>query len=161
LYLKMDLRDYSVARVWSAGASSVLTEPGKDTNNLAANKAIDCDITTAWVEGVAGPGIDECITIDLGRDTKIYSIGIMPGFTASPEIYSGNNRPKKVRIDFSDGRSMTHVIPDAPNLNYIDVEQEFGGQIQTESIKITILEVYPGSKWDDTCISEITVNYDG
>ena len=40
-------------------------------------------------------------------------------------------------------------------LDYATDFISFGKEIETSYIKITILEVHPGTKYEDTCISEI------
>ena len=59
-----------------------------------------------------------------------------------------------MRVEFSDGESQIIELED----NFIR-EQEISIDKKISSyVKLTILEVYSGSKYDDTCIGSISIN---
>lgn len=131
-------------------ASSVLKSMGK--NNYVPENLLDDKIETAWVEGVDGDGEGEYIKISADSPQKINRIEICNGYGKSEESYNANNRVKTVKIEFSDGKTIEKQLGDLRRVsNYI----EFDEAITTEYVKITILDVYKGSKYPDTCISEI------
>ena len=142
--------------VWNiAEASSVLD----DGNNISysPNNVLDNKTTTTWAEGASGDGIGEWIKISTedGLD-NVENISLINGFSKSSDLYYKNNRVKKASLEFSDGT--TQVIEfkdDVLEKQVIDI-----GNKQTSYIKITILEVYRGSKYQDTCIPIISVNDD-
>ena len=46
-----------------------------------------------------------------------------------------------------------YILKDTMDMQYL----VFPEPIYMSSMKISILEVYKGSKWDDTCISELRI----
>ncbi|MGB4269481.1 MAG: hypothetical protein WBK20_09895 [Spirochaetota bacterium] len=118
--------------------------------------AADNKITTAWCEGVKGDGIGEWIKFDLDmwdphdRIFNIYRVLIVNGVAASKELYYANNRVKKLQLEFSEGQKKIIELRDGV-LDY----QIFVVHTKAEWVRMRILEVYKGKKYDDTCISEV------
>jgi len=142
--------------LWSIEASSYLTD---DPADCSPASAIDGDIGTAWVEGVDGPGIGESLTLNFGIPTEVWNIGLLPGYFASPELLAANNRIKEVQITLSDGTSLTKEFEDSTITMVTRLRSFADDPHVVEWVRLTILEVYPGARWDDTAISELTVNY--
>lgn len=131
---------------------------------------VDSDKATAWVENEEsynkngdGKGIGEWIKIKeikavpytmLSYEIKreLSGLKIINGYAKSEEVYKANNRVKKVKIEFSDGSSITRELEDN-NLDFQNID--FGKSIKTKYVKITILDIYKGDKYNDTAISEI------
>jgi hypothetical protein len=108
---------------------------------------------TPWVEGVPGHGIGEEIRIDTWFPRLWISIGFVS--YDRPELYELNSRPKRLRV-VSDATGEERIVDleDTPNLQPIEVpgEWESAGD---GGIRLIIEEVYPGTRWDDTCINFI------
>jgi len=107
-----------------------------------------------WVEGVTGDGIGEFIEMDYKTtDIKeINGIVISNGFVSvnNPDLFLKNNRVKRILIEGDDGKFRNECeILDTPNLQTIRFP------INISKIKITILDIYKGTTWDDTCINMI------
>ena len=137
------------------------------------NNLLDGDFQTAWVEGVGGDGLGEKIEIEL-EEYPLAAICLLNGYTKNSDTYVANNRIKKIRVereltDFDDPSKMrveTEEI-ELKDLGYVKVDENTLGQIisvvgdygegymRVQKITLTILEVYKGSKYSDTCISEI------
>lgn len=115
----------------------------------------DGNTSTCWAEGASGYGIGEGISFTIatfGRSSitmKIYS-----GYHKSSERYRQNGRPKDTTISV-DGIPQTHTFSDVMSPEEITIGGLDGRAFVT--IGITIDSVYSGSKWSDTCISEIQV----
>jgi hypothetical protein len=111
-----------------------------------------------WVEGVPGQGIGETISVsgfNAGRTphTIIISIGFVD--FNRPYLYEYNSRPSTIRIWLNDSNDFMDVeLNDSPDPQIINLSQE------VDSFKIEILQVYPGTKWEDTCINFIMVASD-
>lgn len=132
-------------------ASSVLTG---DIDPHDASYAVDNNTTTAWIEGVPGTGEGSWLEFKATSLQSVHSISIMSGFCKSESLYYKNSRPKEVTISFSDGSSTTQTLQDQPFAwQTITLENT----VQTESVKITINSTYHGSKYEDTCISEVLI----
>ena len=143
---------------------------------------LDENENTAWC---VGPGTSPYAHIlyglaGLGLFQRVYGIEILPGYTKSDNFFKMNNRPKKILIEVTcaehslwgakeivayskeivlkdersyqkfmfNGKSTSEIIEEYCVKNgFIDY---IGHQLQ-----LTILEVYKGSKYDDTCISGV------
>jgi hypothetical protein len=137
-------------------------------------KATDSDPKTAWVEGRDGQGTGEILLIYMG-DISV-PLEIWAGFGLTEELFYQNNRPKEVNVYVIEALS---VVASQFGGNFKDLvvlgkrkvllEDRNGFQplllpeFQTINSELTlfiaieILSVYPGSLYDDTCISEIRV----
>jgi len=114
---------------------------------------IDQDTYTAWVEAADDDGVGEWIKYSLANPAEVNSVKIFPGYASSEIVYFKNNRVKKVSIEFSDGQTQEFELADLYEMQTIQLP----GAVTTDYIKITILETWPGSKFDDTCIAEIEI----
>lgn len=137
---------------WRISASSIL-QPDS-VISYEPELINDNNRSTAWVEGNPGNGIGEWVMFSLPNNqvTTICEIDIFNGYHKSEDLYYKNNRVKQLRIDFSDGTSTVHDLKEH-NFGYPDTIYAFGKDIRY--VKITILDVYPGNMYQDTCISEV------
>lgn len=148
-----DFHQYAVT------ALSVLSQ----NNGISCNAANvgDYDPSTAWVEGAKGDGIGESITLTLNKPTKLYQIGMIPGYAKSKSLYFANNRIAELKIVVNGSFTITRSLSDdyvrynaysPKGYQFIDL----GGYDQeVKTIQLTITKVYQGTKYDDTGISEI------
>jgi hypothetical protein len=131
---------------------------------------------TSWCENVPGDGIGEYIEITLTKD--VWGLSINNGFTRLPaedwlfdekngssifnekvrddlqgikDYYSQNNRVKKLSISNTAGQIFyTLKLDDQRDL------QTFPGiKLHSGTYRLIIEEVYPGTKWKDTCLGEV------
>jgi hypothetical protein len=126
---------------------------------------------TAWATttGKKTFGINEFITIDItpysetGNEYwkkglyKIQKIGIINGYAKNIDIFKQNNRIKELVLECENGLTrpqfLRYTLEDTIAMQYI----EFDKPIFMNKLKLQILEVYKGSKYDDTCISEVKI----
>lgn len=138
----------------SLTASSSLDPSGSIT--YSPKNVMDGKPETSWTEGVSGHGMGEWIKLEAGQDQVVTGINILAGYAKNDQIYKQNNRVKTLKVECSDGTSKVFTLEDlADYLAY--QELEFDSPVRTKFIKLTIIDVYPGSKYEDTCISEITL----
>ena len=90
----------------SASATSTLVDSA-DTSKYAAQNICDHSMKTAWVEGVDGLGEGESVTLKLSEEASVHGIRIAPGYDKNNATISENAAPVKIRLEFSDGTSMT------------------------------------------------------
>lgn len=83
---------------------------------------------------------------DGARDIELLCLHL--GYTP---YYESNGRPSELEFEFSDGTVLRHSFADENRPFYVKLSEP----ITTNYVKITILGVYPGSKWSDTCITEV------
>lgn len=163
-------------------ASSTLAEAGQDHSPAVLR---DHDMTTAWAEGVDGTGVGETIRISAQGVQKVHGIRLGLGFLKDQGLLERNGRPAALHFAFSDGTELDavfepdlygvemkegvqasyHVTPLAAGYGadrwelaqgYLDYVS-FGQEIETEWIEITITGARAGTKYEDTCISELVV----
>ncbi|MFM2393890.1 MAG: hypothetical protein RLZZ546_1872 [Bacteroidota bacterium] len=146
--------------------------------NYEIKNLIDRDFNTAWAEGKEDSGLGEKIIINL-NDCTINAICLINGYAKNEETFYNNNRIKKARIEFefvkegdlddnyADELSKEFEFVEFADLPYksvnkdnfahlISIVADFGYlSMKMRKITLTILEVYKGKKFNDTCLSEI------
>ncbi len=103
-----------------------------------------------WAEGEPGSGIGGTIHVAFNRSSD--HVMILNGAVdfARLNLYKDNNRAKRVLVRADDGSfAFEHVFEDVVAFHKIPFPSEARG------VTITILEVYRGRRWDDTCITAI------
>ena len=106
---------------------------------------------TPWVEGVPGYGIGESFVIENTWATVYKTLLIMNGYISyeRPFLYKQNGRIKKIRVTgMVSGKEKVLDVLDTPHPQSVDISFI----TEPEDVRITIEEVYPGTKYDDTCI---------
>ena len=119
----------------------------------SADRLIDGDISTAWVEGMSGQGIRESVSVRFDDEYLINGIKINAGYQKNDELYNKNSRPAKIGIAFSDGTYEVHALDDVNSVQDIIFQKP----IYSKSISLIIEDVYSGTKYEDTAISEISI----
>lgn len=142
--------DELMARITEITATSSLSE--YDMTHTPAY-VVDGDLTTGWVEGADGQGIGEIITISFNQETPVNGIFIYAGYQKSDSLFEKNSRPKDIVVSFSDGTGEGFGLHDLNDIQQI----VFSSTKVTTSISIEIRSVYPGSKYEDTVISELVL----
>jgi hypothetical protein len=112
---------------------------------------------TAWVEGVAGPGVGEWIELSFPGTIEVHTIAIDVGYDRDADIFAKNNRIKQVTLVFSNGEQVELDFADQRGMQTIPLVRAPGPNITATSVRVVIDEVYPGSKYDDTCLAEIEI----
>jgi len=135
-------------------ASSSSVRLAVQSNTYYPSNAIDGKRSTAWIEGVDGPGIGEWIRFDFDREINIHRILIEPGYFKSPSIWSQNNRIATMTAQFSDGSSRQLRFDDRMDGQKIDL-----GSVRTRWVRLVIESVYYGSD-PDTAISEVAFEWE-
>lgn len=146
----------------------------------SARSLMDGDPNTAWVEGVQGAGEGEVVIALLdGLDR----VGIRSGFQRSETLFGRNARPRRVRVfllaaGYVDAGQYENIYTDITVVGFRDVElkdamgwqelplpvasappTKMHGMGDLENtvwfVGIRILSAFPGSRWQDCCITEI------
>ena len=144
-------------------ASSFLADQGK--NSYSPVNAHDLSFETAWVEGVAGHGIGEYLRYTFKPETpRITEIKIANGYVKSPAAWKANSRVKKLKVLVNNKPYAILLLEDSMQEQIFEVEPIGYGDRKNflllkrrpaHTITFEIMEVYPGSKYQDTVISEI------
>ena len=129
-------------------ASSELIE-GKTV--YGAGNLANLALSSPWVEASKGYGIGDYIIFE-PNCSHLYFLNGYVSFE-KPYLYTANSRVKKIKLSFLDApdqQPMIVEIKDTPNPQKISFGFRSKGKIKME-----ILEVYPGEKYQDTCINGI------
>ena len=105
-----------------------------------------------WAEGVAGDGIGEWLKVDFTRASD--EMMILNGYIdfGNMQAYKRNNRLKRIKVEsIEPAFSMEYAFEDYVAYHTIKLPAA------TKSVKITILDVYKGSKYSDTCVTAIAL----
>ena len=141
----------TMSHVTSVTATSTLSpEYG---NTYDAPLAMDGSVSTAWVEGVAGQGSQQSITLFLDQTCMVSGFDIHSGYQKTQSLFYKNSRPEILHITFSDGSGETISLGDAMGVQHIVLSHP----VETGKVVFTIETVYPGSDYEDTAISEISL----
>ncbi len=144
-----------------------ITSSSQLRNYHAAN-VIDGKISNAWVEGKEDEGRGEWIRISIKKqkkhkkiDMSIGAIGIFPGLGVE-NYFKKNNRVKTLLCELK-YKNKVHTyrlyFEDAYKLflfQFLDLDISLDLSAD-EPVEFTFIieDVYRGSQWNDTCISEI------
>jgi len=107
--------------------------------------------------------------VRLRNSIMVDEIRIWNGYQKSEKVYLANSRVKEIRIEFCDYSytnekfgyktvlEKVQELEDTTNVQVIRLEKE----VKFDVLSIDILSTYPGTTYDDTCISEIEFWYKG
>lgn len=143
--------EISMKNIVNVSATSMLSENGM---SHSADRLIDGNLSTAWVEGVGGTGQGESFSLNFDGTYMVQGITIWSGYQKSEYAYYNNARPEEISVEFSDGEKESYTLEDCYGKSQ---EITFSEAKESSLIKVTIESVYEGSKYEDTCISEIQI----
>lgn len=137
----------SEVKLLKLDASSTLSDK-KDFYNV---KNINDNTKLNWCEGKQDDGIGESITYTYEKEVLVESIYIKNGF-GEKKFFPMNNRVKKLKIETEKKESIEINLEDTNSQKEIKLATPLKGKIFT----FTILSVYPGTNFKDTCITELS-----
>lgn len=144
-----------------AEVSSML--PTYKNKSYGGDRLIDGNISTPWVEGVDGNGEGQTIVLHLAAPERVYGILVYGGYLESEYLYGINGKPTNIKVDFGNGAVVEQRLDNGSRFRDGSVALQRPDRVQlsqsvvTDTITITILEAEAGSKYQDTCISEMIV----
>lgn len=145
-------------------ASSFLAPQG--ANTYIAKNANDLSYKTAWVEGVPGYGVGQSITYHFSGsvfpgNTFIKTITVANGYIKTEKAFIENSRVKKLKLYLNDKLIAILSLADGRGIQTFTFEpylyQSPKGKEHEDpwALKFEIADIYKGTKYDDTVISEI------
>jgi hypothetical protein len=140
----------------SVWASSTLKPVGE--HRYDALQAHDLDYCNAWAEGVPGPGIGESLTYQFANDSpRLHTVSISNGLVTNERVWRANNRVRRLRVDENGVAVAILELTDSMADQRFKLARLFGHRADGEPMRLTftILDVYPGERYDDTVITEI------
>lgn len=141
-------------KLFRAKASSTL-KPNRE-HRFGPEHLAELHPKAPWAEGVPGDGVGEWVELVSEKPAPLLALGITPGFHAfeKPELFQANGRPSRVEILLNGERRFEATLGDRPERQLVPV---LGYTKPVAKVRITIREVTPGSKWSDTCITDVVL----
>lgn len=147
---------YCGGEVISVTASSFLKAQGHFT--YEAKNAHDFDHESVWAEGVRGYGIGEYLVYTFaGNCPRVTTVKIMNGHVKTDQSWRANSRVKRLKIYYLDEPYAILELEDSRSLQSFEVGTLgfHDATAPTWTLKFEIMDVYPGTKYEDTVISEL------
>ncbi|GHG96979.1 hypothetical protein [Comamonas sp. JC664] len=140
----------------------------KHEQNYLPLYVADDDPATAWVEGAKGRGEGEALEWwgpELSR-AKTYRLFIRNGFQKSEKLFRANARPRKVKLEpLVQGETGAQVTGTTLETELKDVlgwqEVRLPVPNKVHGVRLTLVSTYPGTAYDDTCLSDLRVYVEG
>ena len=137
----------------SVAASSFIRGAGR---RHGPERAFDGDPVTAWNESEPGAGAGSWISATFARPVNVQQLRITTGWdTISPrsgDLFPQNSHLRRVRITFDGGRAIEREVGVAERILLVGGLRERVGTVRVEA-----LDVWPGTRWADLCISDILI----
>lgn len=133
--------------------------PSSKGLSYSKNELFDEDLTTAWIEGVAGYGIGESLSFILDNESpRITTCYIYNGYSKTKTTWKNNSRVKTFNVYENDELIATMHLEDIRGQQSFELPRPIGRRSdgQKSVLKFVIAEVYKGDKYDDTAISEFS-----
>lgn len=133
--------------------SSGFLQSGKDS--YKPENSYDGEPTTWWTPYPQRNGVGTYIKYFFEKETEIDGLQIWngshyPNYPKYGNIFLKNNRLKVCTIELSNGTKYCFKLADIDDFQTVSFPAT-----KTSSVKISIDATYPGSQWNDACISEI------
>ncbi len=144
-----DLASLREIPVIAANATSTISQT-KTNNN--AMLLFDKKDDTTWQEGVPGYGINESVSFSFDSHHKVKYIAFKLGNWKNDKYYFGNAKPKTMTLVFGDYTGQVTFTGER-KIEWVEVEPS----VNADSMRLEINDVYPGTNWEDTCITEVTI----
>jgi len=137
-------------------ASSTLAPQGK-THYDAANLG-NGDNSNTWCEGVNGHGIGERVNAKITgfANSHVKSLVIVNGFARNQTTWKNNSRIKTLRLYVGDRHLSDFNVSDNIKPQTIKLPETLPLSTNKLDLSFEIMEVYPGSKYDDLCVTGIS-----
>lgn len=126
--------------------SASSTVPPSSKSNYNPKNLTDGDMNTSWC-GKGNKG--NWVEFAFAGNVKIDKISVIPGYSGNQNTFLRNNRVKTATLTLSNGKTIPAKFSD--KMEYQDVA--IGAETQT--LRLTIDDVYKGQKDDDVCIGEV------
>ena len=122
-------------------------------NAYGPQNLFDGNPATAWCEGVPGPGNGQEIVVEFTQPRVVRQIVIINGYAKSDATFAKNNSIHTLTAIWPDGSTSALDLADSMTPQTIST----GHAEPVQRLRLRIESVNGGSKWPDSCISELQV----
>lgn len=137
--------------VLPSGAKASSTLPPAEGVSYEPVNAFDHKAETFWVEGIESGGLGEWIQFDFPQNVTIDRIEIRPGNFYNTDFWTRHNRLKEIQLKFAVGVPVRHEFQDKMEVQVI----KLAAPVQTRFVRLVLKAIYPGTTFNDTCLSEV------
>ncbi len=150
---------------WTSTAQSATSSLKEKKVHHVPSRLTDGDVGTSWCEADPAEGIGESFTLTWACQGKLARLGLHNGYARSQAQYDKNARPSKVRLTLvADGQKVlaqTSELPDQRTELFVPLSGAPCPEGASATLTLEILGVHPGTKYQDTCVSEVILYGDG
>lgn len=137
---------------WKISASSRLANQG--TFSYGPGNVFLTGPESAWVEGVSGDGIGQWLQFDFDYPQLFSKVIIRNGYQRTDKALRENGRVRELRLTWPGGQKAI-LLKDTKGAQSIPLKK---GGLRAPWIRLEIVSVYRGSKYQDTAISSVGFN---
>lgn len=143
---------------WTVKASSSLRPQGKLL--YTPSQAQDGKASTAWVEGSKGNGAGEWLECEFHGKSEspvnFTGISLASGYQKSVTTFLDNARPRTLLVSVNGEAWARLHLADSQSIQNFGFA---GRQVKRgDRLRMTIVDVYPGRRFSDCCITEFILN---
>jgi hypothetical protein len=92
--------------------------------------------------------------VEFDEDRIVSGIAIRNGYQKNSDIFTKNNRVRRLKMVFSGGESYEFSLQDTPGTQTLRLPR----RVNARWVQFIIGGVYDGSKYSDTAISKLFIN---
>lgn len=122
-----------------------------DSYDYSAKSTIDGDTTSSWQENEEGIGEGKGVKLNLDGNHKIRYMVLYLGNWRSDELWDYNSRPKELTIQVGEAQKKDVTFSDEKEKFCLSFDEP----VDAAFVSLYVKSAYQGSRWQDTCISEI------
>jgi hypothetical protein len=142
------------------------TSKSSGSSPYEAAAALDGNPATAWVIDPEQPNAGQWIEIDVPKG-KVDKISVVVGWNSAGDAWDDHARVKKARVEVVSMAGGERKVVLEQDLTFTDTKDrqvvdlpdpEVGDELEGGKVKLTILEVFPGTDYDHLAVSEVLVH---
>jgi hypothetical protein len=119
--------------------------------------AFDNRLDYSWCEGTKSNGENEWIEIEFARKITLDTLYLANGYQAAAVHFKANTRVKEFQITADGGKPSVYTLKDQMGFQSVTLSQP----VSAKKLRLTVISVYPGTKYTDMLISEIKFGNQG
>ncbi|MEZ5818475.1 MAG: caspase family protein [Hyphomicrobiaceae bacterium] len=123
-------------------------------NTYGPEHLFDGNPATAWVHGSGVSSVGRAITVIFDRKRTVHGLTLINGYAKSADIFAKNTRVRRLELRFSNGESTVLTLSDDRQRRSIRLPKA----VDAEWLQLRIADVYRGTRYADTAISELQVD---
>jgi hypothetical protein len=137
--------------------------PASEGKYYDASRVHDYNLDTAWIEGAKGDGIGEYVEYTLRvttdkhpDDAAVMGLMVFNGYRKNRDLWQKNNRIKRLRLSVNGKSYGVVTLADSYAYQRVKIGSiKLPPHTQTLVLRFTIESVYPGTKYNDTALTEL------